>query len=57
MIPQFPPVWADVFGEDDFGIFAECEVKGARFERERWMIELRGEPTPSDGGLAGSLAF
>ncbi|MBX7211561.1 MAG: formylglycine-generating enzyme family protein [Verrucomicrobiaceae bacterium] len=36
MIPQFPPVWADVFGEDDFGIFAECEVKGARFTW-RWI--------------------
>jgi formylglycine-generating enzyme required for sulfatase activity len=36
MIPHFPPVWAEVFGEDDFGIFAECLVKGVRFVW-RWI--------------------
>ncbi len=36
MIPRLPPVWADVFGEDDFGVFAECEIKGARFVW-RWI--------------------
>jgi sulfatase modifying factor 1 len=36
MIPHLPPVWADVFGEDDCGIFAECEVKGVRFVW-RWI--------------------
>ena len=36
MIAQFPPVWAEVFGEDDFGIFAECSVEGVRFVW-RWI--------------------
>jgi formylglycine-generating enzyme len=36
MIPHSPPVWAEVFGEDDFGIFAECLVKGVRFVW-RWI--------------------
>jgi len=35
-IPHLPPVWADVFGEDDFGIFAEFEVRGVRFVW-RWI--------------------
>lgn len=36
MIPCFPPSWADVFGEDDCGVFAECEVRGVRFVW-RWI--------------------
>jgi formylglycine-generating enzyme required for sulfatase activity len=36
MIPCFPPRWADVFGEDDCGVFAECEVRGVRFVW-RWI--------------------
>ena len=36
IIPHFPPVWADVFGEDDAGIFAECSVKEVRFVW-RWI--------------------
>ncbi len=36
MIPHFPPVWAEVFGEDDCGIFAECSVKEVRFVW-RWI--------------------
>lgn len=36
LIPHLPPGWADVFGEDDSGIFAECEVQGARFVW-RWI--------------------
>lgn len=36
MIPHFPPVWAEVFGEDDGGIFAECSVKEVRFVW-RWI--------------------
>lgn len=35
-IPHFPPVWAEVFGEDDCGIFAECSVKEVRFVW-RWI--------------------
>lgn len=35
-IPHFPPVWAEVFGEDDCGIFAECSVKDVRFVW-RWI--------------------
>ncbi len=35
-IPAFPPVWAEVFGEDDFGIFAEFMVKDVRFVW-RWI--------------------
>lgn len=31
------------------GMLARREVKGARFERERWMIELRGEGAVSLG--------
>ena len=40
MIPHFPPVWAEVFGEDDFGIFAECSVKDVRFVW-RWIMPGR----------------
>lgn len=36
LIPRFPPRWADVFGEDDSGIFAECELRGVRFVW-RWI--------------------
>src|SRR5690242_13349843 len=36
MLPQLPPVWADVFGEDDCGIFAECVVGDERFVW-RWI--------------------
>lgn len=36
MIPQFPPIWAEVFGEDDYGIFAECSLDGVRFVW-RWI--------------------
>lgn len=39
-IPHLPPAWADVFGEDDSGIFAECEVNGARFVW-RWICPGR----------------
>ena len=35
-IPAFPPVWAEVFGEDNFGIFAEFMVKEVRFVW-RWI--------------------
>jgi formylglycine-generating enzyme required for sulfatase activity len=34
--PAFPPRWAEVFGEDDFGIFAEFSVKGVCFVW-RWI--------------------
>jgi len=36
LIPYFPPVWAEVFGEDDCGIFAECSVKEVSFVW-RWI--------------------
>jgi formylglycine-generating enzyme required for sulfatase activity len=34
--PEFAPPWATVFGEDDHGIFARCEVKGVPFAW-RWI--------------------
>ncbi len=40
MIPHLPPVWADLFGEDDSGVYAECEVKGVRFVW-RWICPGR----------------
>ncbi|MFZ4763567.1 MAG: formylglycine-generating enzyme family protein [Roseimicrobium sp.] len=40
LIPHFPPVWAEVFGEDDCGIFAECSVKGVPFVW-RWICPGR----------------
>jgi len=40
MIPHFPPIWAEVFGEDDFGIFAECSVKDVPFVW-RWICPGR----------------
>jgi formylglycine-generating enzyme len=40
IIPYFPPVWAEVFGEDDGGIFAECSVKDVRFVW-RWICPGR----------------
>lgn len=36
MIPPFPPEWAEVFGEDDAGIFAEFTLKEVRFVW-RWI--------------------
>ena len=51
IIPLFPPAWADVFGEDDFGIFAECLVKDVRFVW-RWMCPgrfLMGSPKDEPG--------
>ncbi len=36
MIPAFPPVWAEVFGEDEFGVFAEFVLKEVRFVW-RWI--------------------
>ena len=38
--PEFAPEWADVFGEDDFGIFAECALGGVRFVW-RWICPGR----------------
>ena len=35
-IPRFAPSWAEVFGEDDLGIFAECTIGGVRFPW-RWI--------------------
>jgi len=40
LIPHFPPVWVEVFGEDDCGIFAECSVKEVRFFW-RWICPGR----------------
>ena len=36
LIPLYPPAWAEVFGEDDAGIFAECVVLEVRFVW-RWI--------------------
>lgn len=51
LIPHLPPVWAEVFGEDDCGIFAECEVKGVRFVW-RWICPGKfqmGSPEDENG--------
>ena len=51
IIPHFPPAWAEVFGEDDFGIFAECSVKDERFVW-RWITPGRfqmGSPEDEPG--------
>ena len=51
IIPHFPPAWAEVFGEDDFGIFAECSVKDVRFVW-RWITPGRfrmGSPEDEPG--------
>jgi formylglycine-generating enzyme len=51
MIPHFPPVWAEVFGEDDCGIFAECSVKEVRFVW-RWICPGKftmGSPEDEEG--------
>ncbi len=36
LIPEFPPRWAEVFGEDDYGIFTECSHQGVTFVW-RWI--------------------
>ncbi len=54
IIPCFPPSWADVFGEDGCGIFAECEVRGVRF-MWRWIPPgnfTMGSPETENGRSA-----
>lgn len=49
--PMFPPVWAEVFGEDDFGIFAEFTLRKVRFVW-RWIPPgrfLMGSPETENG--------
>jgi len=49
--PAFPPLWAEVFGEDDHGIFAECSVQSVRFVW-RWIPPgrfLMGSPPEEIG--------
>jgi formylglycine-generating enzyme len=36
MLPAFPPEWAEIFGEDDAGVFAEFTLKEVRFVW-RWI--------------------
>jgi len=36
VLPAFPPCWAEVFGEDEAGIFAECSLGEVRFAW-RWI--------------------
>lgn len=36
LIPAFPPVWAEVYGEDEYGVFAEFSLKGVKFVW-RWI--------------------
>ncbi len=53
MIPQFAPEWAEIFGEDDYGIFAEFTLKKARFVW-RWIMPgrfLMGSPPDEAGRL------
>ena len=49
--PCFAPAWAEVFGEDDCGLFSECLVKGVRFVW-RWIPPgrfLMGSPKDEPG--------
>jgi formylglycine-generating enzyme required for sulfatase activity len=51
VIPRFPPAWAEVFGEDRRGIFAEFQVNDVRFVW-RWIPPgsfLMGSP-PDEAG-------
>jgi formylglycine-generating enzyme required for sulfatase activity len=51
LIPFFPPPWAEVFGEDDAGVFAEFVVKEVRFVW-RWIPPgrfLMGSPANETG--------
>ena len=51
IIPRFPPVWAEVFGEDRRGIFAECSVDGVSFVW-RWVCPgefMMGSPEDEEG--------
>ncbi len=51
MIPAFPPVWAEVFGEDELGVFAEFTLKEVRFVW-RWIPPgrfLMGSPEDEVG--------
>ncbi|MCX6874379.1 MAG: formylglycine-generating enzyme family protein [Verrucomicrobia bacterium] len=50
-IPAFPPPWAEVFGEDEAGIFAEFEVAKVRFVL-RWIRPgnfMMGSPKEEEG--------
>ena len=51
MIPHLPPDWAERFGEDEFGIFAEFSLKGVSFVW-RWICPGRfqmGAPETENG--------
>ena len=52
LLPEkFPPAWASVWGEDDFGLFAELHYQG-QIQRFRWILPGRfqmGSP-PSEPG-------
>ena len=51
MNPLSIPEWAEVYGEDDFGIFAEFTLKAVRFAW-RWVPPgkfLMGSPTTEEG--------
>ncbi len=51
MIPPFAPEWAEIFGEDEFGAFAEFSLNGVRFIW-RWVPPgrfLMGSPSKENG--------
>jgi formylglycine-generating enzyme required for sulfatase activity len=51
MVPAFCPAWAEVFGEDEFGVFAEFTLKEVRFVW-RWVPPgkfLMGSPVVEQG--------
>ena len=51
MIPPFAPDWAEIFGEDEFGVFAEFTLNGVRFAW-RWIPPgqfLMGSPPARRG--------
>jgi hypothetical protein len=51
MIPPFAPEWAEIFGEDEYGVFAEFSLTGVRFGW-RWIPPgefVMGSPTDEKG--------
>jgi formylglycine-generating enzyme required for sulfatase activity len=55
MVPAFCPAWAEVFGEDEFGVFAEFTLKEVRFVW-RWIPPGKfwmGSPEGEVGRFAG----
>jgi len=50
--PIAPPLWASCFGEDDSGIFAECDIDGVAFVW-RWIPPGEFQMGSPDGSVEG----